>query len=1586
MKKILLVASFMLLAVVLVGCVDKTTTTTTLPATTTQPTTVTTATPTDNDPVIHGVEDVTIEKGSTFVPLAGITATDVEDGDIPTSSITYSGNVNPNAVGVYQATYTVTDSDGNVTIVERTVTVVFTDTQAPLITGTGNKTIYVGESFNPLAGVSATDTVDGTVTVTYTGSVNIWAVGSYTLNYAAEDNSENEATASRIITVTFGDFVFGDEVNLPFDQFTTVGEIMSSPAISGGVINDAIADFTYLKVIINASATTAGNINVALGERVASATELAVGTTAQEYVVYFILDAALTDAVLTIDNNGLTLENVTVDYAFGEIRDMVAPTLNVPETDAAHAVGKTLAELQATLLAQVTAVDNIDGNITSRIVIDYGTLDVNVVGEYDVVYSVTDDGGNETTYTRHVIVGNLVEAGYITDPTFQNQGDGLWHPKSNNGEVSVVYDAAEGTMTITAIKLGDWLSAAGTYVKESSAGLETDQWYLFTFTVKTSINRQMGFRMGLVTDQANGWIDDFDGRNNIMLNINSEYQTFNFYFKLDSLVSSNGTEQFTIELNLGINTLTWDRSATGGITTFKDVAMYKVVTEFDPPTYETHVGADLPIKFTEGDTAPDWSKYVTFYDMSKNVLTPVIDASAVNMAVAGTYDVVFTATDVREKSTVYTLSVTVQTEASADTTGPVITIKDGVPTSVDQFTNVSVDLTQLVNVVDAVDGVIVVLPEMVDNGGLNFNVAGVYTVTYTVYDLSGNITVLEVDVTVVDKEGPQINVGDFVINIGDAFDGLTNVTVVDNIDGVIPNSALTITGLDAFVTDGYATVPGDFEITYSVEDSLGNVRTKIVKVKVADIIWDEDSRIPLGTPQEGPTHSTVTFDALEEAYKISNIDPNTDSWDHARWVYYFNRSDRTDLTLTSGLRYKFEIQVKADVATDIYFRVGSTLSVSPWIDNYDGGLQTISVTSEYVTYQIIFTVDKPFVDGTAKFQFMYGYLQSDATNNIYVKHFDLVQEQQPIVETVKDLTNETTLVGTISNSTIAYDAVEEAYLITNIPEYTYDWTVGRVTNSFTDTQLKFGETYRVKVVAKATTATDLRVRIGKALSVSPWIDDFDGGLSRFGITTEYDTYYVYFTVDKESFGSAKMEFDYGFLNDTANTIYIKEIALEHFYYPLVEGEDYVQVDGFDYVDEVALEAAWINRINGVNQTPPIAKFGLDTINGGFIFSLPDTQTGWYLARRYASLASFGVTDDFKTLAFYVTNNTNKTKMGVWLYWGSQMSYDVDLPAIGESGWVTIDVYAKTGYLPSQITDIAFGFNNWPADPILGSLTIYDLLAVKNVADLDKYPVEIIDINQAPVISMSDANKAILAGTTLKAGESLEALIPTILSMIQINDAEDGVIAATAGMLTTGTLNITNPEMGTYEIIVNVSDSKGKSAASYSFKLSVVSVINDFETYAVDTVFSNVNKGDFTQLYGIRVAGSSWNSTATLVDVSGNKMLSQEYKYVSTGTNGIRLLVSKSQLEALGAEYVGIFVKTSNPLSSSAMFQCFQYASSISGGFAQITPSGTVSFTDEGTYVYVKVADLVSDVASISLMINVPSTDSGTLYLDNIVIK
>ena len=77
----------------------------------------------DFDPVITGATDQEITVGDTFDPFSGVTASDVEDGDL-TDDITINGTVNADTVGVYTLIYIVEDSAGNEVRVTVNITVV----------------------------------------------------------------------------------------------------------------------------------------------------------------------------------------------------------------------------------------------------------------------------------------------------------------------------------------------------------------------------------------------------------------------------------------------------------------------------------------------------------------------------------------------------------------------------------------------------------------------------------------------------------------------------------------------------------------------------------------------------------------------------------------------------------------------------------------------------------------------------------------------------------------------------------------------------------------------------------------------------------------------------------------------------------------------------------------------------------------------------------------------------------------------------------------------------------------------------------------------------------------------------------------------------------------------------------------------------------------------------------------------------------------------------------------------------------------------------------------------------------------------
>jgi hypothetical protein len=92
------------------------------------------------------------------------------------------------------------------------------DTTAPALVVPGGADLVVGDAFDPLAGVTATDDVDGdrTAQVQVSGTVDAATPGRYPLTYTVRDTSGNEATRQRAVTVT--------------GRFTT-----ATPQIDGGV-------------------------------------------------------------------------------------------------------------------------------------------------------------------------------------------------------------------------------------------------------------------------------------------------------------------------------------------------------------------------------------------------------------------------------------------------------------------------------------------------------------------------------------------------------------------------------------------------------------------------------------------------------------------------------------------------------------------------------------------------------------------------------------------------------------------------------------------------------------------------------------------------------------------------------------------------------------------------------------------------------------------------------------------------------------------------------------------------------------------------------------------------------------------------------------------------------------------------------------------------------------------------------------------------------------------------------------------------------------------------------------------------------
>ena len=74
---------------------------------------------------------------------------------------------------------------------------------APVISGANNITINLGDKFNALSGVTATDKEDGDLTsaIKVAGTVDTLKAGEYTLTYSVKDSSGKETIVTRVVTV-----------------------------------------------------------------------------------------------------------------------------------------------------------------------------------------------------------------------------------------------------------------------------------------------------------------------------------------------------------------------------------------------------------------------------------------------------------------------------------------------------------------------------------------------------------------------------------------------------------------------------------------------------------------------------------------------------------------------------------------------------------------------------------------------------------------------------------------------------------------------------------------------------------------------------------------------------------------------------------------------------------------------------------------------------------------------------------------------------------------------------------------------------------------------------------------------------------------------------------------------------------------------------------------------------------------------------------------------------------------------------------------------------------------------------------------
>ena len=155
-------------------------------------------------PIIKA-EDKTLTVGDTFDPMADVTATDAEDGNLTDKIEILNNEVDTTKPGKYEVTYKVTDRKG--ASYTKTITVTVNPKMEVLnaipTINAEDKTLRVGDTFDPKADVTAEDVEDGDLTdkiEVLKNEVDTTKAGKYEVTYKVTDRKG--ASRTKTITVT----------------------------------------------------------------------------------------------------------------------------------------------------------------------------------------------------------------------------------------------------------------------------------------------------------------------------------------------------------------------------------------------------------------------------------------------------------------------------------------------------------------------------------------------------------------------------------------------------------------------------------------------------------------------------------------------------------------------------------------------------------------------------------------------------------------------------------------------------------------------------------------------------------------------------------------------------------------------------------------------------------------------------------------------------------------------------------------------------------------------------------------------------------------------------------------------------------------------------------------------------------------------------------------------------------------------------------------------------------------------------------------------------------------------------------------
>ena len=884
----------------------------------------------------------------------GYTAADNKDGDLTSSVIVNSSAVNTSVIGSYSVIYTVSDNASNSATATRIVNVsAAPDTTLPVITLLGANPIEVvqGTAYNE-PGYTATDNVDGTITglvIVDISAVNPTTVGSYPITYNVSDQAGNAAlTVTRTVTIT----------KAPDTTLPTITLLGDNPL-------ELTTNDTYIEPGYTAADDTDGDLS---GSVVVDSSAVNTSIIGSYSVIYSVSDSASNSATATRIVNISAAPDTTLPLItlFG------ANPIEVVQGSAYNEPG-------------YSATDNLDGIITGLVTVDTTAVNINTIGSYPITYNVSDQAGNAAlTVTRTV---TITKAPDTIQPTIILLGDNPLALTTNDTYIEPGYTAADDT---------DGNLSSSVVVDSSAVNTSVIGSYSVIYSVSDSAgNSTTATRVVNVSaaPDTTAPVITLIGDNPLEVAQNTAYNEpgYSASDNVDGIITGSVTvDASAVNTSvIGSYSVTYNVSDQANNAALPLTRTVIVIAAPDtiPPTI-TLLGSN-PLELTINDTYVEPGH--TAADNIDGNLTGnvVVDASAVNTSVIGSYSVIYTVSDIANNSATVTRVVNVS--GIPDTTPPIITLLGDNPIEVVQGTAYNEPgYTAMDNIDGTITGLVVV-----DLSAVNPTLVGSYPITYNVTDQAGNasltVTRTVIITTAPDTAPPTITLlGDnpLELTINDTYNEPGH-TAIDDTDGNITNSV--VVNSSAVNTS----VIGSYSVTYNVSDNANNATTVTRIVNVSD---EQDTTPPVITlignnPMEvvqGTAYNEPGFTATDNVdgiitglviVDISAVNPTT----VGSYPITYNVSDQAGNTALTVIR-TIMITAAPDtvppsitilgnnpqqiIVGDSYIEQGATAS-----DNVDGDISSAIVidtsainTNAIGSYSISYTVSDSASNSVTEFR------------------------------------------------------------------------------------------------------------------------------------------------------------------------------------------------------------------------------------------------------------------------------------------------------------------------------------------------------------------------------------------------------------------------------------------------------------------------------------------------------------------------------------------------------------------------------------------------------------------------------------------